>query len=321
MTSQESIIKQKEIIEKLLLPEINNDYIICGLPNYSNIGDMLIYQGTIEFLKKTKHKCIGKCFYNDYDTFKVNTETIFIIMGGGYMGDTWRSAWETVVSFVKRFPNNKIIIFPQSVYYADKNLAQQDADIFSNNRNITICVRDTVSYNIVKEFYKNRVLLVPDIAFYLNLNKYINRIYHVSTKILYIKRTDKEFVSNNLNNEEMDIMDWPTMNYDTKSKLQKICEKSFYYYRKIIKKYPFSKPIIKPLEYSIFFNLYRYILIKEGLKLISQYKTIYTTRLHAMILSLLLNKKVVYLDNSYGKISSYCKTWLNNIENLYSYNE
>ena len=106
MNIQERIPFFQSKIEKEILPEIDGNYILCGLPNYSNIGDMLLYQGTIDFLKKVKYRCIDRCFYNDYNFSHVKIDTIFIIMGGGYMGDTWRSAWESVVKLIERFPDN-----------------------------------------------------------------------------------------------------------------------------------------------------------------------------------------------------------------------
>ena len=40
-----------------------------------------------------------------------------------------------------------------------------------------------------------------------------------------------------------------------------------------------------------------------------EYTDIVTSRLHGMIFGLLLGKRVRYLDNSYGKLSGYARTW------------
>ena len=45
------------------------------------------------------------------------------------------------------------------------------------------------------------------------------------------------------------------------------------------------------------------------MKQLGAYKTIYTTRLHAAILGVLLGKKVVFMDNSYGKNRGFYETW------------
>ena len=57
-------------------------------------------------------------------------------------------------------------------------------------------------------------------------------------------------------------------------------------------------------------------MIREGVKQISQYENIYSTRLHAAILSVLLEKQFVLFDNSYGKNSSFYETWLNDLDDV-----
>jgi pyruvyl transferase EpsO len=56
--------------------------------------------------------------------------------------------------------------------------------------------------------------------------------------------------------------------------------------------------------------------IRDGVRFFSRYHAIYTNRLHAMILGLLLEREVCAYDNSYGKLSSYCDTWLSGMEGL-----
>lgn len=65
------------------------------------------------------------------------------------------------------------------------------------------------------------------------------------------------------------------------------------------------------------FHVYRKYLIRSGVKLINSHTDIYTTRLHACILSLLLDKeKIVFFDNSYGKNRNFYETWLKDCENV-----
>ena len=43
----------QQLLEATLLPLINEDYVLLDLPYHSNIGDILIWQGELELLKKT----------------------------------------------------------------------------------------------------------------------------------------------------------------------------------------------------------------------------------------------------------------------------
>ena len=42
--------------------------------------------------------------------------------------------------------------------------------------------------------------------------------------------------------------------------------------------------------------------INVGVQLFSQYHTIYTTRLHGLILGLIMGKKVIIVDNKYNNV-------------------
>ena len=64
------------------------------------------------------------------------------------------------------------------------------------------------------------------------------------------------------------------------------------------------------------FYYYRNRVIAQGVEFVSQYKNIYTTRLHVAILSILLNKPFFFFDNSYGKNSSFFDTWLFDLDNV-----
>lgn len=64
-------------------------------------------------------------------------------------------------------------------------------------------------------------------------------------------------------------------------------------------------------------NIYRTDLIRIGVKFIKRYDYIYSTRLHGIILSLLCQKRVTAIDNSYGKNLNFIKTWLDDVDELY----
>ena len=64
------------------------------------------------------------------------------------------------------------------------------------------------------------------------------------------------------------------------------------------------------------FYILRPQLIRKGIEFVSQYREIYTTRLHVFILSILLGKSCTIIDNSYGKNSSFYETWLKNVDGI-----
>jgi pyruvyl transferase EpsO len=54
--SAEKLQMLKHEIDVGLLGLIDNDYIYLDLPYYTNVGDILIWKGTEEFLKKNSYK-------------------------------------------------------------------------------------------------------------------------------------------------------------------------------------------------------------------------------------------------------------------------
>lgn len=65
-----------------------------------------------------------------------------------------------------------------------------------------------------------------------------------------------------------------------------------------------------------FQNFYKANLIKSGVRFVSSYKEIYTTRLHVAILCVLLSKPFVFIDNTYSKNLNFYKTWLHDLDNV-----
>lgn len=77
----------KEKFKKSLFPLITNDYILLDLPYFTNVGDVLIWQSTLDLLKDINHKCIYSSSIETYQKQSLPQECIIIFMGGGNWGD------------------------------------------------------------------------------------------------------------------------------------------------------------------------------------------------------------------------------------------
>lgn len=307
-------IKQlRSIINQQLLPLIDNDYIYLDLPYHSNIGDTLIWEGTLEFLKQIPQKCLYTSSYETYIPQPINSNTIIFLHGGGNWGDLYPKHHEFRKRIIKEYPHNRIIILPQTIYYPNTEALEKDSFFFNQHPNVIICTRDNASYQLLKtHFQKNLILLIPDMAFFLSLP-------NVKTKkngqILFLKRKDKELSSHThipttLN---VDTHDWPSMENDYwKIRIVNIL---FGILKTIIA--PFNSQLskrIKDFKYNYFIRKHY---IKIGTTFIDKYDTVYTTRLHGMILSILLDKYIYIMDNSYGKNFSFYHTWLKDLDSVH----
>lgn len=321
MTLTDTLIFLKDTIHKELLPLINSNYVLWDLPYYSNIGDILIWQGELDFLKNIPHKCIGIASKESCTFPDLSSDTIILLQGGGNFGDLWRDHQKFRLEVIRRYPHNKIIIFPQSIYYENKKNAEADANLMAENSNLVICARDRISYEYLKQNFKeNKILLVPDMAFCI-LSDHLNCYRKPKTdKILFLKRKDKELSEDNISFHGVEIRDWPSI--EKRIWWIYLFEKAIgfnWYFKK-------CKLNILTKEFSRILDCYgnhilRPYLIKMGIRFISAYKYVYTTRLHVMILSLLLEKECEFLDNSYGKNSAFYETWLKNLREVKKYSQ
>ena len=57
--------------------------------------------------------------------------------------------------------------------------------------------------------------------------------------------------------------------------------------------------------------------LRRGALLLGAARVVVTDRLHAVLLALLMGRRVVALDNFYGKIRRYSATWLSGLPGLY----
>ena len=317
MKQQERVNQLASLVEETLLPLINSDYVLYGLPNYTNVGDLLIWEGALALLKKVPYKCKGVCSWNEYPANDVAGNSIILVLGGGYFGDVWRNAWQYVLEGIRFYRNNRIIILPMSIYYQNETLKKADADYLAGFNDLIICARDDSSFQLAKESFRNTVLLVPDLAWCNDKAKLARWSQTSSDKVLLLKRCDKELVSDKIIIPEsnVEVHDWPTIEYQTKSEI--LFERIIKLLRKIRRKWPWTGSFVKSLIDWLFYVIFRKQMISRGVSFISSYDKIYTTRLHALILSVLLGKEVHIIDNSYGKLSACYETWLRDVEQVY----
>lgn len=310
----EKIQHLKCLIQKQLVPLIDGDYVLLDLPYYSNVGDSLIWQGEEDFLKTLPYKCLYKSGIRDVSYVKkhVKPDTVILCQGGGNFGDFWPVHQLFRKQVVESFPNNRIVVFPQSIGYRNKNQLEQDALFFSKYPNVIICVRDKMSLEIAEKFFLyNPHFLVPDMAFFMEVYKFEkNKVKKKST--MFLKRNDKELdesLDYTIVPEDAVVKDWLSLQNHNK----------FLWKTRLMSRCSFLDKVFKTnFEKKIndyFWNNYlRNIQVQEAIDVLSPYDIIYTTRMHAVILSVLLGKeKIYYFDNSYGKTSSLVETWLSDL--------
>ncbi len=153
---------------------------LIGTPEHSNLGDHAIAAATMEFLES--ELCNYKIYEITLDMYLkhlksikrfINKNDIILINGGGSMGVEWFFYEELIRLFIKKFPHNRIVIMPQTIFYGDSEYGKREFEksksIYSAHNDLHIIAREKYSYEIMKNAYPcNKVYLKPDAVLYLN---------------------------------------------------------------------------------------------------------------------------------------------------------
>ena len=158
---------------------------VINTPLHTNIGDSAIAYAQNLFLQKNigdDYKIV-EVTSGEWARFRkvlgliVRERDIIMQHGGGNMGITWFNEELIRRDIIEQFPNNKMIIFPQTIYYGDSQEGKKEFEnskkIYNGHKDLHLIAREKVSYKIMKEAYPNcDVILTPDIV--LSMDKLDN---------------------------------------------------------------------------------------------------------------------------------------------------
>lgn len=279
---------------------------ICYLdiPVYGNFGDLLIFKGTLNFLKENDYE-VTHCLsvFNFYDAAVTDDVTI-LLQGGGNIGDLYPLHQQFREHIISKFPNHRIVILPQTIHFGSHEQFDKSSAIFSKHQNLHICVRDTVSYEQAGKF-SNKVYLFPDMAHQLYpINISVKKALD---KIFYFRRQDVEFkndIDSTLLARMDEIGDWADL---IGSQHQSIIN-SMNRMQRI-----FSALMLNKFTAdftSKIWIIYVDFLYGRITKKLAKFKGIYSNRLHGYILANLMSIDSYLIDNSYSKNKHYYDTWM-----------
>eukprot|EP00834_Sanchytrium_tribonematis_P003644 NODE_148_length_15570_cov_0.950100.p2 type:complete len:687 gc:universal NODE_148_length_15570_cov_0.950100:14922-12862(-) len=272
---------------KKVLPKHTSAFLMDA-PDHENLGDSFIWLGEeiamaklgINLKSCTTSKC-RKVLKNK----EINNEVI-LMHGGGNWGDLYRWSPELRNSVVKKYPDNKIVFMPQSVFYANDTFIENDQHIYAAHNDLHLMVRSTRSKDILDDVFSDNEFryLVPDSAFMIGHQEPLCK---PTKDVLFLKRTDPESI---LGDEYM--------------KLFKTLFKDVSYDIIDWEQYPELEQVNNPFYNGLPENEARLPLFRLQIanRLFCGYKVVLTDRLHASVMAMLMDKPVVCLENNYGKI-------------------
>ena len=319
MSFDKKIEQLRRIISDSIKPLLSDRVIIADAPYYDNIGDSLIWRGAVDFLHANNFKLLHSYGAGYFPFPRLDKDITIILMGGGNFGDLWREFQDIRLEIIDRYPDNRIVMLPQSICYQNPALINKDADLMARHTDLHLFARDQASYDILSaRFSRNLVYLAPDMAFCINSRLLAPHRNREEGKTLFLLRSDKELTQETPTTlqEANIISDWPKP------------EKT----RRLIRNLKRARRISRELRgrglHSRFIDSALTVcgnkficnsLTRKGCEFLHPFSRIVTTRLHTMILAVLLHKPVEYIDNTYGKLSAFAETWLHDLPDVKAY--
>ena len=319
MSFDEKIEQLRQLISDSINPLLSDRVIIADAPYYDNIGDILIWRGAVDFLRENTIKLLH-CYGAGYFPFpSLDKDITIILTGGGNFGDLWRVFQDTRLEIIASYPENRIVMLPQSIYYQEEALIEKDSELMARHPDLHLFARDQASHDILsRHFNRNHIYLAPDMAFCID-TRLLDRYRHRDIgKSLFLLRTDKELSQDTPNDlQEADVTsDWPVP-----EKIERII-RNLKRARRIsmdLRRYGVPTGIVESAIEICGNRFIRDSLTIKGCEFLEPFSRIVTTRLHTMILSVLLHKPVEYIDNTYCKLSAFAETWLHDLAEVKAY--
>jgi len=147
--------------------------------------------------KRVKEITVSDFLTNESEITKsISRRQLICGHGGGNIGNQWYNEEQFRYRVLNSFPNNHILIFPQTVYFTDDisgEKAINDSIVqYESHSNLSIYAREKTSYYLLKKLYKRpNISLSPDIVLSTCLNDYGIKI-RKRCGVLLIFRNDCE---------------------------------------------------------------------------------------------------------------------------------
>ncbi len=351
------LLPGKEVKQKLhdalaCIPDMD-ECVLLDYPDYINIGDHLIWLGSISYFLEERgiqisylsssEKFSSEALDNKLD--RTSEKTAIFLNGGGNLGDIWTRSQAFREKIIQTYTDRPIVILPQTVFFSNAESLKKTALIFNAHPDLTIFIRDHYSYEIaIKHFHKCQVVLAPDMAFQLVGKPEFKRSPSATKGIFYMQRQDSEknqaIDPHQLPLKKLTVGDWSS--YENKWVMGGSQSRLKHFAANLIRG-GIQRGLMAPQEYlarsqwlknadfkqkliattasdqassqsNLQANLQSLSFIHAGIYQFNQYEAVITNRLHGHILCILMGIPHVFLPNSYYKNKGFYETWTKDIK-------
>ena len=309
---------------------------LLNYPDYINIGDHLIWAGTVSYLRSELDASL------DYATSRVQfcqqrleshaPEGSIFLLGGGNFGDLWYGHQAFREYIIQTNAHRPIIILPQTIYFQNPDSLENAARIFNAHPNLTVVVRDQLSFEIATQHFDNcRVFKAPDMALYL-AQRLQTQKPNPTKCLLYHCRRDSElhqdFLPDHIRLQEMEVQDWTAyedhwllghphswLRQMVAMGIRSVWQRGLRHPHEWRSRHHWDYQVTPNFAdcYDSALHYRSWSFMHSGVYQFQQYRAVITNRLQGHILCVLLGIPHVFLPNGYHKNQSYYDSWCRNI--------
>ncbi len=275
-------------------------------PVHRNIGDHLIQLGAERFFAKLGDPIIARAHVHSYKRLalarQLRPDTVLVCAGGGHLGDLYPSHQRLREQLVADFPERRIVILPQSLYFQSADAEARMARAFGAHPDLHLFLRDRDSLQSAEQLGLSNLHLAPDMA---------HALYPVATTgnaaggVLRLLRRDEEATGAT---DARDAIDWPDLVRAGDTLALGLVATGSWISRSL------GSPAAAENRLWALLDRRRSALLRRAVTLLSGYERIVSSRLHGALLGLLLDKQVRLLPSLTGKSAAYYRTWLTDME-------
>lgn len=252
-------------------------------PEHGNLGDHAILLAEREFfryyfqdmdLKEVTEWEWMNFHLLDYSKI-ISEEDVIFIQGGGNFGDLWRNGgW--IRQIVETFPNNKIVLLPNTLTYCGNNeeTMKQDAEFYRKQKNVYFFARERDSYEkMCRLHYRDDSYLgyYPDMVLWGRNKTHEKR---ANTALLCMRSDVEKVLDEKTVDRIKEIFKHRNINYRETNTM---------------------------LERDIF-EMQREALVDRKLEEFSEAAFVVTDRLHGMIFATIMGVPCIAFNNFTGKV-------------------
>lgn len=279
-------------------------YALLDFPQHANVGDNAIWLGERALLSAIMgDEPAYVCTYRSFDAEALEaacpTGPIFL-HGGGNFGDIWPAHQAFRERILDRMRGRKVIQLPQTIAFSDPRHAQTLRERIAKHGDFHLFVRDSASLAFAQANLDCCVESVPDAAVGMGT---LAKRGPLRSDIVLLLRTDKEKAAQDmsclLDLPASYAFDWLDEFPLFRRKIALLAKTSAY----AMGRFDSNKRRLIAFDFTARSRVAR------GLQMLSSGKIVVTDRLHAHILSMLLDIPHIAMDNNYGKISNYINAW------------